>query len=232
MPERDSRTRSALTPDQAAEYLCLPAATVEALARAGYLLARPGQDQFQLVDLKAFLARNAHNGAGPLLAPSGDPQPLLAALDGRAEEMAGRALEIFSASVPEARGWSSAEQARFVAQSAARVRAILAVTGQGEGLDESLVDDLQDVGAGVAGAGSSLPQLLVLLRISRDLVVQTAVTVAEEGGCQWAPALSLLLARVLSGVDRLMDALAQGYWAAVMHQEGVGDQPPGPSPSG
>ena len=66
---------------------------------------------------------------------------------------------------------------------------------------------------------ASLPQLLLVLRISRDLVVQTAVEVAEERGRHWGLALSLLLTRVLPAMDRLTDAIAAGYWAAVVRNE-------------
>ena len=54
------------------------------------------------------------------------------------------------------------------------------------------------------------------MRISRDLVVQTAVEVAEERGRHWGLALSLLLNRVLPAMDRFTGAVAQGYWAAVL----------------
>jgi PAS domain S-box-containing protein len=133
--------------------------------------------------------------------------------------MARRAFEIFSTVFPESRGWSLSEQARFIDQARARFEAILAVTGQGAEVDEALVGDLQEVGASAAWAGSPLPQLLVVLRISRDLVVQTAVELAEERGRHWGLALSLLLTRVLPAMDRLTDALAQGYWAAVVEEQ-------------
>src|SRR5437588_665550 len=84
---------------------------------------------------------------------------------------------------------------------------------------EALVGDLQDVGAGAAWSGSPLPQLMVILRISRDLVVQTAVELAEERGSHWGLALSLLLTRVLPAMDRLTDAIAQGYWSAILGRE-------------
>ena len=210
---------------KAAEYLDLPAESVEALVDAGYLAAvgnGPGEPEFALVDLKAFLARNAENGSGNILdaaLDSVDPQGLLDALDGRSDEMARRAFEIFSTVFPESRGWSLSEQARFIDQARARFEAILAVTGQGAEVDEALVGDLQEVGASAAWAGSPLPQLLVVLRISRDLVVQTAVELAEERGRHWGLALSLLLTRVLPAMDRLTDALAQGYWAAVVEEQ-------------
>jgi PAS domain S-box-containing protein len=148
-----------------------------------------------------------------------DPQALLAALDGRSEEMARRAYDIFSAAFPEASSWGLAERARFIEQARNRFEAILAVTGQGEEVDEALVGDLEEVGATAAATGSPLPQLLVVLRISRDLVVQTAVEVAEERGRHWGLALSLLLTRVLPAMDRLTDAVARGYWQTVVRRE-------------
>lgn len=148
-----------------------------------------------------------------------DAKALLDALASRSEEMARRAYDIFAAAVPEAALWTDEERARFLDQSRKRFEAILAVTGQGEEVDEALIDDLRDVGGSAAWAGSPLPQLLVVLRISRDLVVQGAVEVAEAGGRRWGLALSLLLTRVLPGMDRLTDALAQGYWQAVVGKE-------------
>ncbi len=225
MPDRDTGSRRPVSLAKAAEYLDLPAGSVEALVDTGYLAALgpgSGGPEFALVDLKAFLARNAENGSGNILdaaLDSVDPQTLLDALDGRSEEMARRAFEIFSTVFPESRGWSLSEQARFVDQARARFEAILAVTGQGAEVDEALVGDLQEVGASAAWAGSPLPQLLVVLRISRDLVVQTAVELAEERGRHWGLALSLLLTRVLPAMDRLTDALAQGYWAAVVEEQ-------------
>lgn len=191
---------------------------------AGYLLPSAQEADgpaFAVSDLKGFVARNAEGGAAELFLgteEAADPKDLLEALDARSEGMARRALDIFSAAVPEAAIWTGEEQAHFVEQSRKRFEAILAVTGQGEEVDEALVGDLQDVGASAAWSGSPLPQLLVVLRISRDLVVQTAVEVAEERG-RWGLALSLLLTRVLPAMDRLTDALAQGYWAAIVGRE-------------
>jgi PAS domain S-box-containing protein len=212
----------------AAEMLQLPDAAIEALARAGYLATADGSTDalsptFAIGDVKAFLARNAEDGAGGDLFAEAtdavDPQALLDALDGRSDEMAKRAFDVFTTVFPEALSWSMTEQARFIEQARKRFEAILAVTGQGEAVDEALVGDLQDVGASAAWSGSPLPQLLVVLRISRDLVVQTAIEVAEERGRHWGLALSLLLTRVLPAMDRLTDAIAQGYWAAVVGRE-------------
>src|SRR5438128_4939992 len=221
----DGLGKSRLDLREAAELLHLPIGSVEALVGAGYLVPADSGDagpRFALGDLKAFLARNADDGSGDLFAEAAeaaDPQALLDALDGRSEEMARRAFDIFTTVFPEATGWTLSEQARFIDQARKRFEAILAVTGQGEEVDEALVGDLQDVGASAAWSGSPLPQLLVVLRISRDLVVQTAIELAEERGRHWGLALSLLLTRVLPAMDRLTDAIAQGYWAAVVGRE-------------
>jgi len=211
--------------DEAASLLDLTAAGVNALVDAGYLPATtegPDGLRFAIGDLKAFVARNADSGAGNLFDTEGgpaDPQALLAALDGRSEEMARRAFDIFATAFPEASSWGPPERQRFIEQARNRFEAILAVTGQGEEVDEALVGDLEEVGATAASTGSPLPQLLVVLRISRDLVVQTAVEVAEERGRHWGLALSLLLTRVLPAMDRLIDAVARGYWQTVVRRE-------------
>jgi PAS domain S-box-containing protein len=204
---------------EAARLLSLPEEGVRALARAGYLRsADAAAARFALGDVKAFLARVADDGAEDVFsADQGqgvDPQALLDALDGRAEEMARRAFDIFQQAFPEAAGWSLAERHQFIEQARRRFEAILAITEHGE--DDELVTELHEVGATAAWAGSSLPQLLLVLRISRDLVVQTAVEVAEERGRHWGLALSLVLTRVLPAMDRLIDAIAQGYWAAMI----------------
>jgi len=213
---------------EAAEFLRVTPEAVLALASAGYVIpAHEGPDGpvFAVSDLKGFVARNSEAGSEELFLSqhdTADPQALLEALDSRSEEMARRALEIFEAAFPDASEWTLRERARFIEQARKRFEAILAVTGQGEEVDEALVGDLQDVGASAAWAGSPLPQLLVVLRISRDLVVQTSVEIAEERGRHWGLALSLLLTRVLPAMDRLTDALAQGYWAAIVGREEEG----------
>lgn len=215
-------SRHILDVDEAGEFLGLPRDAVRALVDGGFLASvdvRSDGPRFAYSDLKGFAARNAADE--DLLAgeDGADPQALLDALDGRSEEMARRAFEIFRATFPEAGSWSIEEQRRFVDQARKRFEAILAVTGQGEDVDRGLVVELEEVGAGAAWAGSPLPQLLVVLRISRDLVVQTAVEVAEESGRHWGLALSLLLTRVLPAIDRLTDAIARGYYFAMVHRE-------------
>ncbi|HZI37231.1 MAG TPA: hypothetical protein VFF24_02905, partial [Acidimicrobiia bacterium] len=157
MADRDTGSRPLLTLEEAAHYLSLSADAVRSLAAAGYLRASEGSNAdapaFPLVDLKAFLARNADNGSGNLFdfgADAADPAALLDALDGRSDEMARRSYEIFATVFPEAAQWSVDEVERFVAQSRGRFEAILAVTGQGVEVDEALVGDLQEVGAAAA----------------------------------------------------------------------------------
>jgi PAS domain S-box-containing protein len=195
---------------------------VRALAAAGYLKAsgdERGGPSFSVSDLKAFIARNADGGSAVVVPDDTDPTELLEALEGRSSEMARRALEIFRAAIPETALWTPEEQQRFVEQSTARFEALLAVTRAGDAIDDALVEDLRDVGASAAWAGSPLPQLLIVLRISRDLVVQTAVELAEAQGRGSSQALGLVLTRVLPALDRLTDAVAHGYWAAVIARE-------------
>ena len=212
----------------AARLLDLTPDAVEALAHAGYLAPIEGSGnaggalEFAQGDVKAFLARNADNGSGNLFLsePGGvDSSDLLQALDTRCASMAERALEIFEGVFPETKAWDERERGRFLDQARSRFEAILAVASQGAEVDEALVDDLQEVGAAAAWSGSPLPQLLVILRISRDLVVQTAIEVADERGRHWSLPLALLLTRVLPAMDRLTDSIAQGYWSAVIGRE-------------
>src|SRR5437588_1385555 len=159
MSDRASGNVQVVPLPEAATMLQLPISAVEAMVGAGYLVpASEGMQgpEFPVTDIKAFLARNADNGSGNLfdLEPGNvDPQDLLDALDGKSEEMARRAFDIFATVFPEALRWSISEQAKFIDQAKGRFEAILAVTGQGAEVDDALVGDLQDVGAGAAWAG-------------------------------------------------------------------------------
>jgi PAS domain S-box-containing protein len=219
-----------MTLPEAAGVLHLPVSSVEALVGAGYLRPSAEQDdgpRFAMGDLKAFLARNVdHGGSGELDAPLSlgdldfgdfDPDSLFTALDSRAGTMARRALDLFVSFFPEAASWGPSQQARFIEDAKARFEAILAVASLGDDVDETLMAELASVGAEAAESGAPLPEILAVLRISRDLVVQTAVEVAEERGRHWGLALSLVLTRVLPALDRLTDAVARGHWQAVMN---------------
>ena len=227
MSDAQPTGRALLTLPEAAAYLSLPTEAVRALVEAAFLQPAghgPAGPLLDRAELRAFMTWNLGRGDEEevtidMTAGSGDPDALLGALDGRSEEMAGEAFEIFADVFPEARLWSAEDQARFVEQARGRFEAILAVTAHGVDLDEALAGDLKSVGAAAAKDGAPLPQLLVVLRISRDLVVQTAIEVADERGRQWGLALSLLLHRVLPAMDRLTDSLAQGYWSAVIGRQ-------------
>jgi PAS domain S-box-containing protein len=165
-------------------------------------------------------SRPGGQGDGPAPEPRDlDPQDLLDALDGRAAEMGRRAFQIFANVFPEAETWNLRQQTAFIEQATGRFEAILAVTSEGPDVDASLFEELRTVGVAAARSGSSLPQLLVLLRISRDLVVQTAIELAETGGRPAGLALSLVLTRIMPAMDRLTDALARGYWEATLQRD-------------
>jgi PAS domain S-box-containing protein len=218
-------TRGRITLPEAAGMLHLPVESVVALVGAGYLHTTTSTDgpRFALGDLKAFLARNADGEPVVDLFDASldelDPQTLLDALDGRSEDMARRTLDLLVTVFPQAGRWSLGQQARFIEDARARFEAILAVAALGDRTDQELIDDLGAVGADAAQSLTPLPEVLLVLRISRDLVVQTAVEVAEERGRHWGLALSLLLTRVLPALDRLTDAVARGYWAAVLDRQ-------------
>ena len=222
-----------MTLPEAAGVLRLPVSSIEALVGAGYLqpsAEKPDGPRFAMGDLKAFLARNVDPDNQVVDLSSGDPafgdmaaldaldpDSLFGALEDRAGSMARRALDLFVSFFPEAASWGSAQQARFIEDAKARFEAILAVASLGDDVDETLMAELESVGAEAAESGAPLLEILAVLRISRDLVVQTAVEVAEERGRHWGLALSLVLTRVLPALDRLTDAVARGHWQAVMN---------------
>jgi PAS domain S-box-containing protein len=218
-----------MTLPEAAGVLHLPVSSIEALVGAGYL--RPSAEhvdgpRFAMGDLKAFLARNIDPDNQVVDLSTGDPafgdidaldpDSLFGALDDRAGSMARRAHDLFVSFFPEAAAWGSGQQARFIEDAKARFEAILAVASLGDDVDETLMAELESVGAEAAESGAPLLEILAVLRISRDLIVQTAVEVAEERGRHWGLALSLVLTRVLPALDRLTDAVARGHWQAVM----------------
>lgn len=206
----------------AAEEVGLPPAVLESLGDAGYVAAsdRSGCGlEFDLADLKAFVARNAENGSGVTLqrslTPDLDPQELVDLLDERAEHMATRLLKMYATVFPQARSWSESMQTKFVQRTKTRFEAILAIAALGDRLEPEFVQDLEAIGAAAAASGVKLPQILTMLRVSRDLVVQNAIDLAENGERHGGHALSLLLTRILPAMDRIGDALTAGYWEAM-----------------
>jgi hypothetical protein len=206
----------------AAGTVSLPADAVEALVAAGYLaVAHPvgPEPRFQLPDLKAFVARNSDNGSGGAihraLNPDMEPEELVDLLDERAEHMAARLLKMYEIVFPQARSWSPERQAKFVLRTKERFEAILAIAALGEKFDPGLIHELEQIGAASARSNVKLPQILAMLRVSRDLVVQNAIDLAASGDRHGGHALSLLLTRILPAMDRLSDALTAGYWEAM-----------------
>ena len=170
---------------EAADALGLPVSGVEALAHAGYLRL-DGEQLISLSEIKSFQARNAgHSGATgeDLLHAVGaadtDAEAILDVLERTVDDMAQRAADIVAGAFPEAARWTPEQRVRFVRQARARFEAIVAVT-RSETADDELLEDLADAGGAAAFAGAPLPQVLLTLRISRDLLVQAAVSAAEE----------------------------------------------------
>jgi hypothetical protein len=217
--------------DAAAEVVAISPGALRALAGAGYVVAarddRAGPT-FAMADLRAFVARNATNGSGVGVpaniedvrtlngaTPDLEPQELVELLDERAEHMALQMLKMYATVFPQAGSWSLARQHKFVQRTKSRFEAMLAVTALGEQFEPQFFDDLRMIGASAAKSGVKLPQILAMLRVSRDLVVQNAVELADNTGRQGGHALSLLLTRILPAVDGLGDALTAGYWEAM-----------------
>ena len=222
-----------LDPAAAASLLSISPAALEELVDAGWLRARRscmGGLLLRRTEVEAFAARNRApertvvdlTAAGPVPGPVADaagdltPEELFQLLGRRVEPMALRMLRMFAVVFPEAEDWPAERQQRFVTQTRARFEAILGVAAAGSGPTDSLYRDLEHIGAAAAHTDAALPQLLVVLRMSRDLVVQNAVDIVEHEGRHGGFALSLLLTRVLPAMDRLGDALAAGYWEAML----------------
>ena len=217
-----------LDPAAASELLSLSPGALEELVAAGYLRARrscTGDLYFRRAELEAFATRNRGRDRTVVdltaAAPSGaagdlTPEELFELLGRRVEPMALRMLKMFAVVFPEAEDWPVERQRRFVARTRGRFEAILGVAAAGSGPTDSLYRDLEHIGAAAAHTDAGLPELLVVLRMSRDLVVQNAVDIVEHEGRHGGFALSLLLTRVLPAMDRLGDALAAGYWEATL----------------
>lgn len=139
------------------------------------------------------------------------PQELVERLDERTEQMALRMLKMYATVFPQVENWPISRQADFVRRTKQRFDAIMAVA-LGEEFDDAFLADLHRIGAQAARSGVKLPEILLLLRMSRDLVVQNAIDIAGEEVRHGAFALSLLLTRILPAMDRLGDTLAAGYW--------------------
>lgn len=160
-------------------------------------------------------------------------ETILDALGAAIPAMASRAADIAAAMFPEAGRWDELERRRFEHQAADRLDAILRVTrSDGQAMREVVFDELTGAGADAAAGGAPLPPLLLTLRVSRDLLVQTAVRDAGARGARWAPALAVVLTKVLPASDRLTDAVTHGYWMETMRREAEGSSGDGGSRAG
>jgi len=209
---------------EAADALGLPVSGVVALADAGYLRL-DGEQLISLSEIKSFQARNAADAGdvadgllGGFGAAGEDAEAILDVLERSVDDMARRAADIVAGLFPEAARWRPEQRARFVQQARARFEAIVAVT-RSDAADEELLEELADAGGAAAFAGAPLPQVLLTLRVSRDLLVQAAVSAAEELGQLRSIALAVVLTRVLPVLDRLTDTVARGWWTAVLMRE-------------
>jgi PAS domain S-box-containing protein len=150
---------------------------------------------------------------------SADIEGLIETLDERVEDLAKRACDIYCRIVPETRKWSDAQRKTFLDQARGRFFAVLAIMEHGIDVDEAIRVDLQQVGANAAHTGASLPQLLIALRISRDVLLQAAMRVSEEDGDRWKPVLLTFSQRMLPAIDRLTDSITMGYWNAKLDRK-------------
>lgn len=216
-------TGSVLTTDEAAAVLGLSAAVVGALVEAGHLRGSGGT--VPIAEVKSFQARNLarddnvtaelltglgsiDNGADDIL------DALEAAIPDMARRITDRALHLFR----QTDEWTADQLAELEVANRRRFAAILAVT-RGNRTDDELLVDLAELGSDAAFAGTDLPAVLGVLRMSRDLLVQAAIGAAEELGHEWGLALAVVLTRVLPVQDRLADTITRGYWSAVLTRE-------------
>ncbi|MBI3257584.1 MAG: PAS domain-containing protein [Actinobacteria bacterium] len=219
----------------AAELLRLSEAGVMALHEAGYLERAEGVEghapTFLLHDVKALSARltgkveddvpNQDLSELELFdelemeasAPA-DLTFLVSLLHEQAGEMAAKAYTSLCRVYEPAKAWTMEQRARFIDQTRSRFEAIFAMVIAGDDID--LAGELGEVGAMAARSGSSLPELLATLRISRDLVVEAAIELLEMSHQQWSEAFLALVARILPTIDGLTDAISRGYWTALM----------------
>jgi hypothetical protein len=219
-----------LTLEEVAALLRLPVEAIEALVSAGYLLTESGDGEagVPVSEAKAFVARNTET-EGEVFdgldvvelredAAHTEVGHLATALRERTDEMADRALEILATAFPEVASWPAARTAHFLAQTHERFDAILAISTDAEGVDDELLEDMVVVGGAAAAGGTPLPEVLLTLRVSRDLIVQMAVEVAQGRGAEWTLPLALLLMRVLPALDRMSDAITQGWWDTTVNR--------------
>lgn len=219
----------------AAELLRLSEQGVMALHEGGYLERSEGVEgdvpTFLVRDVKALSARltgkveddvtdedrselDLFDELEMAASAPADLTILVSLLHEQAGEMAAKAYTSLCRVYEPARGWTMEQRARFIEQTRSRFEAIFAMVIAGDDID--LAGELGEVGAMAARSGSSLPELLATLRISRDLVVEAAIELLEMSHQQWSEAFLALVTRILPTIDGLTDAISRGYWTALM----------------
>jgi PAS domain S-box-containing protein len=220
MADESPRPKHSLSPVEAARWLNIDEPALRALIAGGYLEAAES-GEVTLAEIKSFAARNSEGGsvsaAGMTSAPT-DFQVMIEALEDDVEDLSRGAFEMFARSVPEAKQWDAGQREDFVVQARGRFSAVLAVTSQGSFVDDALRQDLEDVGSNAAWAKASLPHLQMVLRISRDLLVQRSMRIAEQHGGRWNNVLGAFTVRLMPAIDNMVDAISSGYWQALLEQ--------------
>lgn len=141
-----------------------------------------------------------------------DREVFLNALDSRSDELAEKAFEVYLRRVPAAKDWTSEQRHSFLTQAKGRFGAILAVVEHGSSVDGALRRDLEKVGADAAVSNSSLSDLMLVLRISRDILLSTALQMAAERNHAWDTLVNGFASRLSNAVDSLIDSLGHGFW--------------------
>lgn len=138
---------------------------------------------------------------------------LTAALGERVDELAEQVWDIFQHVAPEAESWDEKQAARFVDQARNRLAAVLAVVEHGAEVGDAIRRDLQTVGSNAVNSHSSLQQLVFTLRISRDVLLHSAIRLLSDESEVWQWKLSTFTQMMLPAVDRMTDAITAGCWS-------------------
>jgi len=209
-----------MAPADAARLLDVDEPTLRSLVKAGYLRVIEGR--IPVADVRAFQARNADGGTGLDLGRGVETasfETLLDALEGRREDLAKRALDAFLRMVPEAADWSDRQRALFAEQAKGRFAAVLAVLRHGVSFEEELRGDLAAAGANAARSGAPLSHMLVGLRITRDLLLTAGLGMVREREGRWDAIYATLVGALPIVIDRLTDAISEGYWRTELIKE-------------
>jgi PAS domain S-box-containing protein len=208
-----------VAPADAAADLGLESQVLKALVMAGLLTVQQGR--LSATELEALKAvKDGPRKERQTIEAAGGYHELLEELENKIDDLAGQTFERFSQTVAEARQWPAPQREGFIAQARGRFDAVLAVVDKDLKIEEALVHDLEMVGANAAGNGSSLHHILLVLRISRDLLVKAALDVARTRKTGWDGAVREFVSRVMPAIDRLADSITQGYWKTRLARSG------------